>query len=246
MPLDYLASVSHDLKSPLTAILGFVAMIKLDLSDHAVPERIIEDLNMVESLGEEMLVLIGNMLTAARLQAGKEPMTPARVNRDDLLAIIRALEKTFQAEAKSRKVDFSVSVAKLPPSVSWDLLRIRYFAINNLVSNALKFVGEGGKVEVGIDTDDADHVIIVVADNGPGVPLAEWNAIFEKLNQSSSNIRVHGGGGFGLFNAAQILRAHQGTIEVRDGIDGKGVAFEIRIPAHPFPAGNHGNPVQAH
>lgn len=234
MPLDYVASVSHDLKSPLNAILGFASLAREGMAGGADRERIIEDLEMVRILGQDMLFLINNMLTAARLQAGQEQLAPLAIAEPDLRAIIGGLEKTFQAEARSRKVSFSVKVGALPAVVHWDMTRIRYFAINNLISNALKFVGEGGRVEVGIDTDAAGSVVIRVADDGPGVPVGERQAIFGKFRQAGSHDRAHGGSGLGLYNAAQVTRAHRGSIEVRDGLDGKGVAFVVHLLAHPF------------
>lgn len=234
MPLDYVASVSHDLKSPLNAILGFASLAREGLIGNADREQILEDVEMVRVLGQEMLSLINNMLAAARLQAGHESLAPWMVPEPDMRAIIGELEKTFQAEARSRKVGFTVTVGALPQVVYWDMTRIRYFAINNLVSNALKFVGEGGRVEVGIDTDASGRVVIIVADDGPGVPVEERQAVFGKFRQAGGHDRAHGGSGLGLYNAAQVTRAHHGSIEIRDGLGGRGAAFVVRLPAHPF------------
>ncbi|BBL70412.1 sensor histidine kinase [Methylogaea oryzae] len=235
---DYVASVSHDLKSPLNAIIGFVELIKTGILAHdaedGAPLEVLEDLKMVENLSKDMLALISNMLTAARIQAGKQPMMPTVITKQELLERASMLERTFQAEAKSRNIDFAVSVGALPRYVYWDIQQIRNFAVNNLISNALKFVGEDGIVRVYIDTNDKDIVSILVADNGPGVPEQERAAIFEKFAQSSGNAWSHTGSGYGLYNAVRVVHAHKGRLEILDGLENKGATFAMTLPAVPF------------
>jgi len=232
--LDYVASVSHDLKSPLNGMLGFLELIKLELQNHPVPAQVMQDLQIVEDIGAEMLGLINNMLTAARIEAGREPMVPCYISRETLINRISALERTFSCEAKSRNIDFKVTVSSLPRFVYWDILKIRYFAVNNMVSNALKFVGNGGKVRVVISCSDPEQVEILVSDNGPGIPADERKSVFDKFSQASNNPRGASGSGFGLFNAAHVINSHHGSIGVAAGLDGKGVTFSMKIPAVPF------------
>lgn len=231
---DYVASVSHDLESPLNGILGFLELIKLGLQNHRIPEQVMQDLKTVEDISADMLDLINNMLTAARIEAGREPMSPSYISRETLIDRIGALERTFSCKAKSRNIDFKVTVSSLPQFVYWDILNIRYFAINNMVSNALKFVGNGGKVRVAISCDDPEQVEILVADNGPGIPIDERKTVFEKFNQASNNPKGFSGSGFGLFNAAHVIKSHQGSVDVAEGLEGKGVTFSMKIPAVPF------------
>lgn len=231
---DFVASVSHDLKSPLNGMLGFLELIRQELQNHPVPEQVMQDLQIVEDIGAEMLGLLNNMLTAARIESGREPMSPGYISRETLVNRIDALERTFSCEAKSRNIDFSVSVSSLPQFVYWDILKIRYFAVNNIVSNALKFVGNGGKVRVVISCSEPEQVEILVSDNGPGIPADERKSVFEKFNQASNNPRGSSGSGFGLFNAAHVIKSHHGSIDVAAGLDGKGVTFSMKIPSVPF------------
>ncbi len=231
---DYIASVSHDLKSPLNGLLGFLELIRLELQSHRVPEQVMRDIQTVEEIGADMLDLINNMLTAARIEAGREPMTPSYISRETLIDRICGLERTFLCEAKSRNIEFRVTTFNLPQYVCWDIQKIRYFAVNNIISNALKFVGAGGVVHVGITGNAQQQVEISVADNGPGIPAEERASVFEKFNRASNNLSSLSGSGFGLFNAAFVINAHHGDITVTDGIDGKGVTFCMRIPTVPF------------
>lgn len=230
--LDFVACISHDLKSPLNAILGFVHMMREQVEGgKPAVTSMAEELKLVQGIGEDMLALINNMLIAARIQSRGESLEPCLVGEDELLVRAQRLESTFMMEAKSKQVDFCVRVRSLPRFVYWDIQKLRYFAINNIISNALKFVGEGGIVRVEIDTDENGNVVISISDDGPGIPLEERPAVFKKFTQASNNARSFQGGGLGLFNAAAIVQMHGGNIAIHDGIDGHGVSFVLTIPA---------------
>ncbi len=233
--LDFVACISHDLKSPLNAILGFVHMLREQVEGgQPGTASMAEELKIVQGIGEDMLILINNMLVAARIQSRGESLEPFLVGEDELLARAQRLESTFMMEAKSKRVDFCVRVLALPRFVYWDIHKLRYFAINNIISNALKFVGEGGIVRVEIDVDGNGNVVLSVSDDGPGIPVDERASVFKKFIQSSNNLRSFQGGGLGLFNAAAIVQMHGGNIAVHDGIDGHGVSFVMTIPAVPL------------
>jgi two-component system sensor histidine kinase ResE len=232
--MDHVASVSHDLKSPLNALIGFIELIKLDIKGCNVPADVMQHLNILGDVSNDMLALINNMITSVRIEAGQEPVAPVLLGRQELQMRAEALGKTFANEAKSRRVDFSVNVHSLPEFVYWDILKVRYFAVNNIISNALKFVGEGGTVNVDITTTEAGIVEIAVSDNGPGISLDERSRFFEKFNPSSRNERSFYGNGFGLSNAAHIIKAHHGSIAIQDGLNNRGVTFIIKIPPIPF------------
>ncbi|MBI5936589.1 MAG: HAMP domain-containing histidine kinase [Betaproteobacteria bacterium] len=233
--LDFVACISHDLKSPLNAILGFVHMMR-ERVEGGQPSMasMAEELRIVQGIGEDMLSLINNMLVAARIQSRSETLEPFLVGEDELQVRAQRLESTFMMEAKSKRIDFCVRVRALPRFVYWDIHKLRYFAINNIVSNALKFVGEGGMVRVEIDMGDRDSVIISVSDDGPGILPGDRSSVFKKFRQSSNNVRSFQGGGLGLFNASAIVQLHGGSIAIHDGIDGRGVSFVMTIPAVPF------------
>jgi len=233
---DFISGITHDLKSPLSGILGFIqiAMIKLNkLPD--IPQDIIDELVIANNIGKDMNKLIQNMLTVTRMQSNQMPISSIKMGKDELKEQIYFLEKTFQAEASSRNIDFIVTHGRLPDFVFWDVQSLRYFVINNLVSNALKFVHNSGKVYVHIESNVHDWVSISVSDNGPGIPLKERNTIFERFSQASNNtLNSLQGSGYGLFNAAHMTKSHKGTITVDDGLDGVGARFEVVLPVNPF------------
>jgi signal transduction histidine kinase len=234
--IDFIASVTHDLKSPLNGILCMIELMKMEiLSGNPNPATMLDNLEIADKAGRDMLELVNNMLTTSRMQAGKEVVNPYILGRSELIERAMGLEKTFHSEAKSKNVDFSVTILNLPNAVYWDINKIRFFAINNLISNALKFAShKGGTVKVVVDSDDSNNVIISVMDDGPGIPVNERDGVFGKFVQASNNSRNFQGGGFGLFNASQIIAMHHGSIEILDGLNGRGVTFRAKIPAIPF------------
>ena len=233
---DFISGITHDLKSPLNGILGYIqiAMIKLNKLPN-IPQDVIDELFLAMNIGKDMNKLIHNMLTVARMQSGNMPITPVKILRQELVEQINSLEKTFEAEAASKNIDFIVTYGRLPNSVVWDIQSLRYFVINNIVSNALKFTGIGGKVYVHVESNIHDWVSISVSDNGPGIPYSDREAIFDQFSQASNN-KLHSsmGSGYGLFNAAYITQTHKGTITVNDGIGGQGVKFEVVLQTNPF------------
>ncbi|MDH5392344.1 MAG: HAMP domain-containing histidine kinase [Gammaproteobacteria bacterium] len=229
--------VTHDLKSPLHAMLGFTDLVKSDLEQLSVsglPEKTLSHLKLVTEIGHDMLELINNMLTAARIQSGQMAITPVMLTQDIISARLDELEQTFIAEAQSRNITFSVNYARLPELAQWDVKSLRYFVMNNLISNALKFVEKDGTVAVHLDTDDNDRVHITVADNGPGIPLNERQNIFQQFTQGKTSLRSAHGSGYGLFNACQMIKTHHGQINITEGIGGLGVCFTVSLPAMPF------------
>lgn len=233
--MDFIATVTHDLKSPIGAILSVVELIKRDiLAGKWDRDAILDDLSIAESSAGELLDLVQNMLTAARIQAGEMAVYPKLLSRSEFIDQLRGMERTFRYEAQARMVNFSVDIGELPVHVHWDIQKIRFFAINNLISNALKFVGRDGTVKVFIDSDETGNVRIAVADNGPGIPEPERNSVFLKFVQASNNRRNFNGGGYGLFNAGRTVALHHGRIEILDGLNGRGVTFKTTIPTAPF------------
>ncbi|MDX8399197.1 MAG: HAMP domain-containing sensor histidine kinase [Gallionellaceae bacterium] len=237
--VDFIASVSHDLKSPLNAIMGSIQLLHMEIaSGNYSKESLLSYLSMAEIAGGDMLDMIQNMITTARMQAGREAISPVMLSAGELDARAKNMERTFQNEALCKNVNFSVEVGRLPAKVYWDIQKIRFFAINNLISNALKFLGnKGGTVKVWVDCEDGNNVSVSIMDDGPGIPLSERDNIFGKFNQATNNLDNYQGGGLGLFNAYQIISMHHGKIEILDGLNGKGVTFKVTIPAIPFKIG---------
>ena len=233
--INLVSGVSHDLKSPLHAILGFTDLVKTELESlQTLPEKSIKHLDLIANIGTDMLELINNMLTNARMHAGKQSIEPLFVTHDVLISRMSELEETFKAEMMSRNIDFSISHGELPDLVYWDVKSLRYFVMNNLISNALKSVQKDGTVHVHVELNENNTIAVSIADNGPGIALAERERIFKRFTQSSDTVFSKENSGLGLYNANKMIETHHGTLEISDGLDNKGVTFTMRLPTIPF------------
>jgi signal transduction histidine kinase len=145
--------------------------------------------------------------------------------------------KTFELEAKAKGIGMSVSDVDALPAVRWDMRRIRYHVLNNIISNALKFTPSGGRVSLSAEASD-NAVKIRISDTGPGIPPKEQQKIFRRFEQADMDShRVFKGAGLGLHNARLFVTQHGGRICVESST-GRGTTILIDLPldaamAHP-------------
>ncbi|RFA27338.1 hypothetical protein CAI21_15015 [Alkalilimnicola ehrlichii] len=217
---ELLGVVSHDLRTPLSVTLIQTALIKRMLASEASNrDRLWHALERIEAAGNRMRSLIEDLLLANRFETGSfaleaRPMK-AREAMNETLQLLRPI-----AEAKGVALldnQHSETVINADPDRLFQILL-------NLVSNAIRFTPEGGRVT--LTTDDlADSVEFSVQDTGPGIPASEQQRIFERFHGSG----VAGGLGLGLYIARNIVKAHGGEIEV-ESEPGTGSTFRFRIP----------------
>jgi len=221
-----LSSVSHDLKSPLSAIAGFAAMLGREMEDSGAGERWLEIVNRMDRAAHAALEMVGDIMAMARMEAGKEPVEPewtyAPANE------LADLMETFRMEAEAKKIHFDLVTGFLPP-VKWDFRRIRYHVLNNIVSNALKFTPQGGSITMYAHGENG-VVTIAVEDSGPGVPVSERERNFQRFEQAGlASDRVFKGAGLGLANASLFVQRHGGRISVEDA-QPNGARFVVELP----------------
>lgn len=225
-----ISSISHDLKSPMVAIVGLTNILMEEIHETAPgPERITRWMNFLRKINgaaRSSLSLVEDILTMAKIEAGKEPVEPEWT--PELEAELKDILSTFRMEAEAKGISLGIEVAELPP-VRWYMRRIRYHCINNVLSNALKFTPSGGAVTLRAFRDEG-RVRIIVEDNGPGIPPAEREKIFLRFEQSSlSSIRAFKGAGLGLANAWLFVKRHGGDIFVEDA-NPHGARFIMELP----------------
>jgi signal transduction histidine kinase len=224
---EILSIVSHDLKSPMVAIIGAAEFIVRDMKNKPHDPVWMELLTRVAGAGRGMQLMIEDILSMAKLEAGKEDVETNWV--EDPAGEIRRAVKTFDFEADSKKIAMFVEIPEELPRVRWDMRRIHYHVFNNIVSNALKFTPSGGKVTVSARTADK-MVQIRISDTGPGIKPEEQERIFNRFERAGmASQRVHGGSGLGLYNANFFARKHGGRIAVESSGD-FGSTFLIELP----------------
>jgi signal transduction histidine kinase len=221
---EFVALISHDLRTPLTSIMGYTELaLDAELEPRLDDERR-GYLEVVSRSSNRLLRLVDDLLFVARLQAGRLDLTPSLV---DLGQVARQTvdEAQRRAEAKGVALVFDGNGA-----VEVDADRGRLFQLlDNLVSNALKFTPEGGRIEVKVSRDGG--AVLEVCDTGIGFSAEQATRIFERFYRADNAIEGQvQGTGLGLFIAQAITEAHGGTISAAPR-DGGGATFRIELPA---------------
>jgi nitrogen-specific signal transduction histidine kinase len=225
---DFVAHVSHELKSPLN-VIGMYAETLADAGDEALR---IESLNVIQDEIERMNALVGNLLNVSKLETGSMSPERNRVRLDDLLrdAYDHALPR---AEGKNLRLSLDLPRELEAVAIDKDLFRI---VLNNLLTNAIKYNRPGGSVLLSARNEDHE-IVISVRDTGIGIAGADHERVFEKFYRvSGSDGAARGGHGLGLYLAAQIVELHHGRLTL-DSEPGIGSTFSIHLNIAPAAVG---------
>lgn len=220
---DFVASVSHELKTPLTAIIGAAKTVnrkgtEMDPEDHA---RFME---MIERQGGRLLRLVEDVLTTSQIESGR-PMKRVLVNMK--LAAREVIDELSLVSAgKNREVGLVAEPDN--PQIWCDRIALQQI-MTNLVENALKYSGAKSRVTVTVK-ETTQEGILEVSDDGVGISDEGLQVIFDRFHQvDSSSTRKVGGFGLGLFIVKQLVDAHGGEIDVAS-TEGVGTTFTVRFP----------------
>lgn len=215
---NFLLSVSHELKSPLTSInLGLETLKKRTLSQ----DKIIEVADMALKESRRLENLISTILTAAKVEHGYIP----NVERLDLVETIQNLVTQYETRNPDHKFTLRLHAdSALVNGSKQDIQSI----FTNLLENALKY-GNNTTISIDLSQDDK-YWVVSVADEGPGIPMNEKARVFEKFyRMGNEETRSSKGTGLGLYIVKKIVQSHQGTIELQDKKP-SGCKFVIRLP----------------
>jgi PAS domain S-box-containing protein len=217
---EFLATVSHELRSPLGAIVGWTRLLANGKADHA------KAVDIIARSASALTQLVEDLLDMSRILSGKTWLKRESVHSMELLT--NAVETVrFAAEAKSIHID--VSFAPDLGLLECDPNRVQQ-VILNLLTNAIKFTDEGGCVMVAASQTHKD-VIITVQDTGKGISPEFLPHLFERFRQEDGSVaRRHGGLGLGLSIVKQLVELHGGTIQAESEGEGKGATFTVKLP----------------
>ncbi len=220
---EFLALVSHELRSPLNAILGYTRMLR---SGHGDREGFNKVTGVIERSAKAQLQIIEDLLDSARIVTGKLRIEPSLV---DLVPALEAALDTVRSAAEAKGITLIANFGALPEQVLGDSTRLQQ-VVWNLLTNAVKFTPEGGRVELRIE-GAADHIRIAVSDTGKGVEPEFLPFVFDRFRQAdSSSGRRYGGLGLGLSLAKHLVELHGGTITAASEGAGRGTTFTITLP----------------
>jgi two-component system sensor histidine kinase ResE len=221
---DFVADVSHELKTPLTSIQGFAQAILDDTAN--TPESRKQAAQIIYDESGRMHRMALDLLDLARLESGIADLEMSEVDVETLLQNI--VEK-FTPQAKRANVELKLNIPAGLPMVVGDGDRLAQ-VFTNLVDNALKFTSEGGGVTLSVK-EVGSEMELSIADTGSGVPKEALPRLFDRfyqVDQSRAGGEKHGTG-LGLAIAKEIVQAHGGRIGVRSQA-GQGTVFVIHLP----------------
>lgn len=222
---EFVANVTHELRTPVNGILGNVRELLGDVAD----ARTIKSLRLVERCCEDMNKIINNILDFSKLDAGKFVLEPRRFHFRNMLDYVKAQHINKITE---KGLDFFVTVSpQVPEYVDGDELRIVQI-LNNLLSNALKFTSVGKitlQVLLTARVEEKAELFFIVSDTGIGIAEEDMDKLFQSFSQVDASIsRKYGGTGLGLNICRQLVELMGGNIEA-ESEKGRGSTFSFSI-----------------
>jgi len=217
---NVVASVSHELRAPLTAIIGY---LDLALETDGIPEKVRGDLDVATQNAERMIQIISDILSATSSSKSTVDVTVSPQNVD-LQHLVLAAAAAWEPSALERRITIFTDDVQ-PTDAYVDPARMRQ-VVDNLISNAIKYGREGGSVQLAVYGDGVASYLLV-RDDGIGLTPDDQNRLFRRFFRVQSDV---GGTGLGLAICRDIVRAHGGEIIVGSE-QGVGSAFLVRLPA---------------
>jgi len=218
---DFVATASHELRSPLTSIKGFVELLG---SSDALGRREREFVDVILLSTDRLVDLVNDLLDVARLEAGGMEVHPRLFDLAEVVAEVAALMAPGVA-GKGQRLDLDLP-ASLPRALA-DPVRVRQI-VTNLLSNAHQYTGEGGRIEIAVRAGEG-RLRIAVSDDGHGMSREDLHTVFDRF------VRRDDGGsgtGLGLSIVKSLVDLQGGSIKV-DSLPGEGTSFTIHLPAEP-------------
>jgi len=221
---DFLATMNHELRTPMNAIIGYSHLL-LDGLDGPLSLEQHRDVSRIASAADRLLALINNVLDLAKIESGRFDLDSEQVRLEEIFEQVRM---ELAPQASGRRVDLVFELPADLPAISADPQRLRQIMLN-LVGNAVKFT-EHGHVTVAARASFSE-IELIVRDTGIGIDPAAMPFIFDEFRQAdSSTARRYGGTGLGLAITRRLVEMHGGAIDV-ESTPGLGSTFTIRLPA---------------
>lgn len=222
----FLAMVTHDLRSPLNAILGWTQMLKKGNFDEA---KIKKGLDVIERNSQAQANLIEDLLDISRIRTGKFEIVPQPL---DLCRVVDEAIESVDASIVAKRIRLYSELDELTGPVYGDVDRLRQ-VVWNLLSNAVKFTPEDGVIEIRLDRAN-QHARLVVYDNGIGIKSDFLPFVFDSFRQSHHLGRAKSEGlGLGLAIVRHLVEAHGGTVRAASTGEGHGTTFTVELPLMP-------------
>ena len=221
---EFIATLSHELRTPITPILGWTQLLRNRAPDGASLQR---GLNVIEQNARSQAKLIEDLLDVSRIVTGKMRL---KIQTVQVQPIIQAAIDAVQHAADAKNVRIEIKTDRAPLQIAADPDRLQQ-VVWNLLSNAIKFTPRGGTISISAE-QAGDEMRIVVRDTGEGIDPEFLPHVFDRFSQADgTNVRTHGGLGVGLSIVRYVVELHGGNVIVESLGKGHGATFTVILPA---------------
>lgn len=218
----FLATVSHELRNPMNAIVGWIHLLQ---TDRLPDERRRHGLEVLQRNASIQQQLIDDLLDISRITSGKMSL---RLRPCDLGELVDAAVETVASAASAKSITISRRIDSSAVDINGDPDRLQQ-VIWNLLTNAVKFSPKGGQVRVAVERQESSSLIIV-SDNGEGIETELLDTIFDRFHQGERKAGARGGLGLGLSLVSGLTELHGGTVRAFSEGPGSGSQFEVVLP----------------
>ena len=219
-PIELIATVSHELRSPLTSIKGFTNLL-ISRWDGIAEDRKLELLEQIRLDADRVTRMLTELLDISRLETGRLHLSPRPVDLADLARSVVGKVALHEAD-----LDATVTFTEGVPEVVADADKLEQ-VLTNLVENAAKYGSPVGLVVEGAVADDGEAVVVAVTDRGEGIPPEDLPRVFERFFRREEGRPT--GTGLGLWITRGLVEAHGGTVEATSTV-GEGSTFRVTLP----------------
>jgi two-component system, cell cycle sensor histidine kinase PleC len=223
---EFMATMSHEFRTPLNAILGFSEMLREQYFGPLGADNYRDYSQYIHSSGEHMLELVNDMLDIAAIEAGKRPVLYEDI---DIVSVATNCVKSVEPAAKNGEIDLSLDIPDGSPSLYTDKRSITQIILN-LLSNAVKFTESGGSIVVRITQAD-QNTSIIVSDTGVGIPADRLSSVTDPFSQAHTDpLITQKGTGLGLSIVKSLVEAQNGSLNIESKI-GTGTTVTVTLPS---------------
>src|SRR6185312_2212123 len=220
---EFLANLSHELRTPMNAIIGWTHLLRSGRLDDSQRQRALES---IDRGARSQAKLIEDLLDVSRIVSGKLSLTLHAV---DLAAVVDAAVESQRPAAQVKNIAIDVRPASEPITVNGDVNRLQQVFLN-ILSNAVKFTLSGGRITVTLSRAE-NEAVVSITDTGEGIAAEFLPFIFDRFRQADgTSTRTHMGLGLGLAIVRHVTELHGGTVEAQSKGRGQGATFTVALP----------------
>jgi len=225
---DFLANMSHELRTPLNAIIGFSEMTKNEIFGPLGSDTYKDYMGIINDSGNHLLSVFTELLELSKIESGED--IALEEGPVDVARTIMQLSKMVLARAQNSKIDLKPDVPINLPHLYADPIRVKQVLLK-LLDNALKFTGEGGKIDFSAGMDVQSQIYFAIADTGIGILPNDLESVVTPFNQVAKVVaRSHEGCGLGLPLSKSLVELHGGNLDIKSEL-GAGTTVTLRFPA---------------